>query len=256
MRGHVHHVARGRHQALQPVGRGQGPLGSVGTLDRVDVEVMGARMIGSDLEDALEGFHDLRRVLAALLVGPPGTPVEVDVHQGVREERPHHRVVREPLPDLTHRVGVGDVQFAPVLGRRVRVALCQRLDQLALDIGGAIRHRECPRCSLVRPPRDVLVLHRSVDVGAQDVGLSPESHGAIGIEACGLLERAQRLVVVETPRQGEPLVEVGLCERDVGAHGATRIAQPFVKGWRGRGGLRRRAREEKRGDEKCENVHG
>jgi hypothetical protein len=180
----------------------------------------------------------------------------LDVHQGVGEEYPHHRVVREALPDLTHRIGVGQVQLAPVLRRRIGVALCQRLDQRALDIGGSVRRRQRLCRSLVCAPRDVVVLHRSVEVGAQHVSLSPQCHGAVGIEACGLLERAQRLVVVETPRQGETLVEVGLRQIDVGRHVATSLTQSFVERWRWCRGLRSRARCENRGDKQREDPRG
>src|SRR5438876_303594 len=55
-----------------------------------------------------------------------------------------------------------------------------------------------------------LVAHGHVNVGPGGEGDSPVGHGAVGVEAGRLLERADRLRVVEGEAQGQPLVEVAL----------------------------------------------
>lgn len=53
-------------------------------------------------------------------------------------------------------------------------------------------------------------VHRGVDVRAQREGLAPVAHGAGRIEALGLLERADRRLVVEGVGEAQALVEVSL----------------------------------------------
>ena len=229
VRRHVDDVPRRGHETLEASSRRQRAVGPVGRLDGVDVEMVGTGVTGCRGENALERRHDLRRVLSPLDVGSEGAPVQRDVHQGVGKERAQQRIVGETPPRLSHRVRVGHVECTAILGRRIGETPHLRLDQRALDLGRAIRHRQRPLRRLVGLPGHRRVGHRPVDVRAQRVRHAPVRHGAVGVEPGHLVERPQGLVVVEAPAEREALVEVRLRQLGVGRHLAAGRPQPVVE---------------------------
>ena len=132
------------------------------------------------------------------------------VHQRLREQRRRVEVVRELRHDVAHRGRVGGVERRTVGLRIGDVALRQR--------------RRCSACSfadafagaLPRLPDRVegllrrLRRDRRVDVRPERERHAPVAHRAVGIDRRGLLERANRLGVVERVGQRQALVEVAL----------------------------------------------
>ncbi len=208
VRGHVDQVARARHQRTEAVGRGRAAVGLGAGLDRVDVEMEGARMVGGGGQHALERLDDLLRAGLGLPVLRPQVP-RPQVHQGVGEEGGGVGIVGKLPRDLAHGVGVRAVER-----RAVGLGIGRVADGLRLD-GGALP-RGClggqrPRL-LHRLPRPALALGVGGAVVVRAVGQrdAPVAHRAVRIETRRLAEGALGLRVVEAVHQAQSLVEVGL----------------------------------------------
>ena len=112
------------------------------------------------------------------------------------------------LGDLAHRVGVGLVARAAILGL-ARVALRHRVDVRLL----AGRRLRLQRHGLLRQLvglRLVFGGHGHVDVRAEDEGLAPVGHRAARVEARRLAEGPAGLGVVEAVGEVHALVDEGL----------------------------------------------
>ena len=102
-----------------------------------------------------------------------------------------------------------------ILDRRGRIAIAQRLDQVAFDLRLVRRHRPCllerrPRCRLIVGRHHGLALGGHVDVWPCRKRLAPETHRAVGVEFLRRTERPDRLRMIEPEGQHHSLVEVPL----------------------------------------------
>ena len=148
---HVHDVAGARHQRRQPLRVRRRPLGPVRRLDRVDVEVDRAGVVGlrhqrperAVAEHALDQRdHALGGALRRAPAIGPVVP-RAEVHQRVGRQQRHAGVLREARLHRLHRVRVGLVQGLAVGVRVGRVAPRQRLDQRGIELARA--GRQAPR---------------------------------------------------------------------------------------------------------------
>ena len=132
----------------------------------------------------------------------------------------HHRVGMQHLRFEVIAVLIGDAADATLprrvqrraAARRGRITSRQRLDEGAL----ACRHAVgCAACAIngTRGANGRHGIHAGVDVRAQGERHSPRAHRARAVEPLALLERADRLRVVEGPREAKSLVEVPLGPR-------------------------------------------
>ena len=165
--------------------------------------------LGLRRQHALQGRHDrctLRvRVVAARLPVIPGA----EIHHRLGIERGDFVVVGKLLRDLRHFAGVGCVERRASGLRIVAVTHCERADQRLL--AGARLARKC--FGLLRGSegrRDSILLHRKIDVGPEHQSLTPEAHGAVGIELLRHAEGTLRLAVIERVGKTQALVEIGL----------------------------------------------
>jgi hypothetical protein len=199
-------MAGARHQVAQAVGRGHGAGGILRGFDRVDVEMVGAGMIGPALDRLLEQPQDLvgpRLRLAALL---PVVP-RMQVHQRLGQQHLGVGVVRMAGGQLAHRLGVGDVERRAVRRRSLGVAPAERLDVAALRRARLPGQR--PRRLQVGPGfGHRLFRHRRVDVRPGHQGRAPEADRARRIEPRRLAERSFGGGMVEAVGKRQPLVEI------------------------------------------------
>ena len=208
---HVHEVARARHEIAQAIGARQRALRLLRGLDRVDVEVIGARVPGLERLRLLQQRHDLGRPrlrAAVLLPEVPG----MEVHQRLGGERLDVGVLLEALRDRSHRVGIGLVELRALGAGHRRVALRERLDQRAVR---GLRLALQPLRLLAGLPgrRDRALFHGRVDMGSLHQGDAPEAHGAARIEPSRLAKRLLGRGVVEAVGQHQSLIEELLCQR-------------------------------------------
>ncbi len=123
-----------------------------------------------------------------------------------------------------HRFGVGQVERSALGGLVLRVASCQCVDVRPLRFRRSVAALERHLDRLPRL-RDHVLLHGQVQVRPEDERPAPVRHGAVGVEPRGLLERAQRLLVIEAVRQREPLVEERLRALGLRAHRVMVLAE-------------------------------
>ena len=211
VRRHVDDVPGRGHQPRQALRRGHRALRTARGLDRVDVVVVRAGVLGVARQHRLQRGDDLLGSWSRLAVQGPELP-RVHVHQRLGEEDLHVVVLRVRAGHVAHRGGVGLVRRL-LRGRIERlgplVARGQRGDQRLLDrtgTGGTLAG------GLQRVPGRLRAVgqHRHVVVGAEGPGDAPEAGRAAGVELGGAGERARRLVVVEAVGQAQALVEVAL----------------------------------------------
>ena len=237
---HVDDVAGARHQRGQAVGVGLGALGRRRGLGQVDVEVDRARMVGIGGQHLLDrGDRLAGAALGGAAVGLPVVPGR-GVHDRIRKQHGDFLVIGKTRVHRGHCIGIGAIERGALLA--AHVALAEGRDQRLLD-------RARPAGARLgvgdRDERGALggAVHRRVDVGAENEGLAPPAHRAVGIPPLRLLERAQRLGVVEGVGQPETLIEVALRDR-VGGGDRMAVRAEVVEqgrrlaGRRGRGGAR------------------
>ena len=206
----------------------------------MDVEVVGARVIGLALHHRFEHGHDL---LGPLLRRPVRTVKlpGAQVHSAFRVEGGSVQVVRVPLAEGAHRGVVVAGQLGLVGIRRVRdVAPTERLDVRALVLGSRFRERE----RLVDLGARFLeaIVHRLgvVVVGAHRERHTPVRHRRFRVQRRRFLEREEGLVVVEAEEQDHSLVEELLRLRHGGCDRMAVRPEPGEKRHRlARGGLGR-----------------
>ena len=178
-----------------------GVLGAPGVdgLDEVYVVVDRAGVLRVAFDRGLEGGGADARVLSGRAVAVPVVP-RAEIHQRGRVEGGDVVVVRVGLVQCPHRSGVGRVEDLALGLLVIRVARGQRLDHRPLLLAHPVLQGDR---GLNRVPRLVpdLVLHHQVEIGAQHQGPAPVRHGVLGIEPGGLLERPQRLGMVEAVGQ-------------------------------------------------------
>ena len=115
--GHVLEVARGGHEAPQPLG-GRDRLARLrGGLHDVDVVVIGAGVARVALQHRLEPRLDLERPRRRPAVRGPELP-GVHGHLGLRAQRLHVEIGRKARRDLAHGGGVGAEDGRGVRGGR------------------------------------------------------------------------------------------------------------------------------------------
>jgi hypothetical protein len=186
--------------------------------------VVGAQVVRLPFEHAFEQLHYLARVLPGLRVLRPVVPGH-QIHQRLGVERRHVDIVGPASLLLAHRHRVGEVEGRAVLGRNLRIAGRQCLDEGALLCGRP--GREAPGLLQRGPGRPGgLGAHGCVDVRPEGEGRSPEAHGAGRIDAGRLAEGALRGVVVEAVGERQPLVEVALGHGLAGGDGERVVPQP------------------------------
>src|SRR3954470_9045369 len=97
------------HGTAHAVGIRLGALGAVRRLDRVDVEMDRAEMVGLRCEHALEGWH-YRHALRVRLV-PPWLPVipGTQIHHGLGVKNGNVVVVQKSRSSLLHGLRVGGI---------------------------------------------------------------------------------------------------------------------------------------------------
>ncbi len=215
VRGHVHHVAGGRHQRHQRVGGLLGPLRRGRRLEQVDEHVQRAGVLRV-LRDHLFGERDdLARALVRLAVGHPVAPGP-QVHHRLDVEHRDVEVVRELLMHAAHRLGVGGVVGGAVVGA-ARVALREGVDErlLARRRLGGQRLRLLDHLEGVRL---FVGLHHRVDVGPEHQRLAPVGDGERRIEPRRLAERPPRFGVVERIGEIQALIDEALRAGAVCAH--------------------------------------
>jgi hypothetical protein len=126
--------------------------------------------------------------------------------------RVQHRdfvVLRELCRDVGHGGGIGRIQPRSVRLRVFNVSRRQARNQRLLAracLGG--EGARLLHCGGGR--RHCFFRHRQVDVGPEHQRLTPETHGAVGIELLRLTECALRLLVIEGIGQPQSLVEIDL----------------------------------------------
>ena len=208
VRRHVDHVPRAGRERAQTIGGGEGALRCGAPLHRVDIEMVGARVIRVCREHPLERDDDLLGAGLGLAVLRPQGP-RAQVHHRVGEERRRVEVVGKAPRDVAHGVGIGAVEGGAVGVRRATVARGERGNDGALALRGPRRQRA--RLHDGRE-RGVLALRvgRAIVVRAIGEGHAPVAHGARRIEAGRLAEGPLCLEVIEAVDQPQSLVEVGL----------------------------------------------
>ena len=134
VRGHVHDVSRGGRQLGQMIRAGERALGRVGSLDRVNVIVNRAQVIGLAPNHGLQRRHNFFRALFRRSVRPPQAP-RMQIHSGLREKRRRIKVVGKPLHHFAHRITILFRRGAQIRFGIAREALCQRRDVGLVAIG-------------------------------------------------------------------------------------------------------------------------
>ena len=192
---------------------------------RMNEEMICERMFRVDLQDAFQRREDLFGARVRLTLRSPLVP-RAQVHHRLRKQGADIRVVRIFVPDLPHRVGVGEVERGAVRGLRVSITMAQRLDQVALDRRGMsgvlLRELQFLPGQLGGRRRN----QREIDVRPAGERNPVVRHRAFRIEARGFLKRADRLPVIETVIKGEALVEIPLSLRRIGRDLSLVLAEP------------------------------
>ena len=199
MRGHVHHVTGVRDKRAQPVGGGDGLLWMRGGFDGVNIEMIGAGMVGVEAQDEFERFDNLRRPRLRRSIFPQIPRVQV--HGRLDHQRAHISVCGVGTPECAHGLRVGGIQGTAVVGLRVGVTPAERGDEVLLERRSARRARL--RASQGVPGSGGLVRRhkREIDVRAVDERDAPPGHGAVRIERGGVPELLFRGVMLEANRR-------------------------------------------------------
>ncbi len=209
VRGHVDHVSRAGHQASQPV-RGRLGAARIWTgLNRVDVEVVGARVHRIRRKDPLEGDHDLLGAGLGRALGRPQAP-RAKVHERVGQERGRVEIVRIPPRHVAHGIRIGAVERRAISPGGRGVPGRQRRDQRPLTLGRGHRGQRARLIDHGERPQLPLRVGGAVvvrPIGQRD---TPRAHRARRIEAGRLAEGGLGLVMVEAVDEPQALVEIGL----------------------------------------------
>ena len=242
VRGHVHQVAGTGHQLAQAVGGLDAALRVGRGLDRMHVQVQRTGMVGVARHHRLQGGDDLGGMARGLQLGVVVRP-GLQVHQRLGVQHGRIQVVRALLQQAPGRLGVGLVQFAPVVAGLLRVTRRQRLDEGLLARAGVGRQFAC---ALQPLPGVGMVgrVHAGIDMRPQHQRCAPPAHRALRVEFGGLEEGAFGGVVVEAPGQRQALVEPALHLRVAAGDRETVITQAIQqhraghRQFRGRSGRR------------------
>ncbi len=235
VRGHVDHVARGRHQAAEPIGDCFGDLWRAGALHEVDVVVIRPWMI------RMGGHHPLERCAnrgRGRLEGTVRLPVVPGhrVHGRVGVQRLHVGIVGERRRDRRHCVRVCAIERGSRGCRIGSEARGQRLDEGAVAAAGRRRQRSRPLNGLEGLASAGLG-HRRVQIRRQRHGLSPVGHRQGRIEPGRLLKCASRLGVIERVEEAHPLIEERLRSGNARRHRDVKRAEVAQLGSERRGHL-------------------
>ncbi len=224
--GHVRDVAGTGHERRQSFGARHGAV-RLRLLHAVDEQVAGAGVAGVAREHRFQPPDRDAHVGPGLVVREPVVP-RTQVHDGIGPE--HDRVVIGGVAgrQLGHRPRVRTVARRALRGRRRRVPVRERTDVRALLFAGAVDERERPRNRFLRLGAGGLV-HRGIDVRPARQRRAPPADGAPGIQARRLLERTDRLRMVERVRETEALIEILLRERNARRNLVVVIAQAFIE---------------------------
>ena len=113
VRGHVNNVPRPGHQLLQPLGAPQGPLGSGGGFNGMDIVVIRPGVKRFSLEDGFEDRNKFHRARVRPTIPPPVVP-GTKVHQGRSIEGGGIGIIRIALRKFPHRPRIGPIKRFPV----------------------------------------------------------------------------------------------------------------------------------------------
>src|SRR4051794_35840429 len=102
------------------------------SLDRMNVKVIGERMLRTDFQNRIQSCDDLLRSWLRLTFRRPLIP-RPQVEHGFGKERSAIGILRMIGPDTTHCSRVGFVERAPILWLWIRVSLPECLNQITLD---------------------------------------------------------------------------------------------------------------------------
>ncbi len=229
--GHMHQMARIRHQRAQNIASLQCFFGEGRHFHEMDVKMQqtGMRHAARQAHMTLQqgaGFGGCRA--AGNLAGRqiPHRPGR-EVHQRVHEKRCTIRVIRVGVGHIAHRIGKGVVPGCHILDRgTLRIAGGEGGDQGSFCSSGVIHDGEgrlsgVKRFSqrlraafgIVKHPRHVVVRTRRVSV-------APMGHRAGRISGGGALETGDGFLVVKPVEPVEPAVEPQLRRRVCGGHPA------------------------------------
>jgi hypothetical protein len=231
VRRHVDHVADGDVEFDQAIGGAFGAFGCGRGLHRVDVVVVGARVVRVAFQDRLQRGDDLDGLGSRFTGCVPVVPRD-HVHERLGEQRGGVEVVGVRRHDVAHRVGVGPVEVGAVLQRFGRVALGQRLDVRALPVAGVCGERQRALAGGVGRGHGV-GRHGPVDVRPQGQRQPPVAHRARFVERDGGLERTGGLEVIEAEDEHQALVEVASRLVGLGRDRHRVIAEAVEEGNRG-----------------------
>ena len=202
--GHVHEMPRTGLERCEAPRRIERLLRVRRGFDRVDVEMVGPRVIGPPREHFLERGDDLGGPRLRLLILRPEVP-RAKVHEGLGEQ--HRRIVvgRVLARQLPHRVGVTLVQRGAVGPWRVDVAARHGRDVVLL-----CRLPDGQLRLLHHLPGQLLALGvgGKVDVGPERERDAPQAHRALGVDLRAALEGADRLFVIEGIGEAQALIEI------------------------------------------------
>lgn len=228
MGGHVDEVTGVGDAAGETIGGGEAEFGLGPGFDGVDVEVIGAGMIGVSAEHGFERVEDLLGFgFGMALVGPivPGH----GVHEGLGEEGQGVGIIRVLAGEEAHAIGESEVEVGAILdmvglvtgGEGVDVGLFSWGD-LGFEREGVLEGG--PGAGVI------LFVHGTVDMGAGGEGDAPVGHGALGIELGGGFEGADGFAMIEGEGEGEALVEVALSAGGGGGHRMVEITETGEEG--------------------------
>ena len=222
VRGHVNDVSGAGCEAGKPVGCRQRAVGIIRSLDRVNVVVDRAQVIGIALDHALERADDFFRACDRRSVLIPQSP-GMQVHAGLGEKSCCVEIVGELVRHLAHGVVIILGRFLQIGDGVGRKALRHGLDIGLLAGRGCSGKLDRLLNGVVRPFITLRVC-RIVIVGTYGFRDSPIGHGQFRIQLRCVLEGARGLIVIESVDETQPLIEEFLCFEIVSRYRMMKIA--------------------------------
>lgn len=199
VRRHVHQVSRARSQFGQPFCAGERSLRARRRLHGVNIVVTGARMMGVDRQGPLERCHNILCPAFGFTVRRPVVP-RLQIHECFGIEPAGRRIVGVPLPQGSHRPGVGYIELGARSVGRNGIPGGERFDvrsffRTYLPYELQSRPDGLDRLLLLR------LIHWEIDIRPQGQGNPPMGHRSLWIMPRSLPERIDRLFVIEGEEQ-------------------------------------------------------
>ena len=222
MGGHVNDVAGPRREPGQPIGSRQRAVGIIRSLDRVNVVVDRAQVIGIALDHALERAHNLFGASNGRSVLIPQSP-GMQVHAGLGEQRCSIEIIGELVRHLAHGVVIILGRFLQIGDGVRRKALRHRLN-VSLLAGRGIGRELRRVLDRIVGALITFGIGWIVVVGTNSFGNSPIGHGQLRIKFRRVLKRACGLIVIKGVDEAQTLIKKLLCFRILGRDRMTEVA--------------------------------